>query len=96
MKDNKHDVTNDNETTTPEANTESGQSELSDLVMRLREHADRVAGGGPGDENYDPETLAIEHEAADSIKSLYSEVELLRGALERAQRQPSVCEFDAP
>ena len=47
---------------------------LGDLAPRLREHADRVAGGGPSNANYDPETLEIEHDAAD-------EIERLRGVL---------------
>src|SRR5690606_21304380 len=54
-----------------------------DLVQRLREHADREAGGGPGDATYDPETLALEHEAAD-------EIDRMRAALReiRALHQP--------
>lgn len=40
------------------------------LAQRLREHADRVAGGGPSDSNYDPETLMLEHEAADALERL--------------------------
>ena len=47
---------------------------FGDLAPRLREHADRVAGGGPSNANYDPETLEIEHDAAD-------EIERLRGVL---------------
>lgn len=42
----------------------------ADLVARLREHADRVAGDGPSGSHYDPETLALEHEAADMIERL--------------------------
>lgn len=52
-------------------NVESG-----DIVARLREHADRVAGGGPSDGNYDPETLEIEHDAADEIKRLRKRLQL--------------------
>ena len=43
---------------------------FGDLATRLREHADRVAGGGPSDANYDPETLEIEHDAADEIERI--------------------------
>ena len=47
---------------------------FGNLVLRLREHADRVAGGGCSESSYDPETLQIEHDAAD-------EIERLRGVL---------------
>lgn len=49
-----------------------------DLIEQLREHADRVAGGTSGEPTYDPETLAIEHAAADEIERLRNEVEHLR------------------
>ena len=39
-------------------------------TQRIREHANRVAGGFPSDKNYDPETLEIEHDAADEIERL--------------------------
>lgn len=45
------------------------------LVAQLREHADRVAGGGPSEASYDPETLTLEHAAADEIERLFSAVE---------------------
>lgn len=51
-----------------------------DLVQRLREHADRVAGGWPSDKNYDPETLEIEHDAADEIERLRALEEAARAA----------------
>ena len=62
---------------TPASRTDKGVGSgpwLGDLAPRLREHADRVAGGGPSNANYDPETLEIEHDAAD-------EIERLRGVL---------------
>lgn len=37
------------------------------VVAELREHADRVAGGGPSDSNYDPDTLVLMHNAADRL-----------------------------
>jgi hypothetical protein len=52
--------------------------EHDDLTARLREHADRVAGGGPSDPNYDPETLSLEHEAADALDSLEADLERAR------------------
>ena len=57
---------------------------MSDLANHLREHADRVAGGGTGEPEYDPETLVLEHDAADRIEALEAEVERLRAkAVER-------------
>jgi FtsZ-binding cell division protein ZapB len=50
---------------------------MSDLVEHLREHADRMAGDGPSGSAYDPETLALEHDAADRIEALEAEVERL-------------------
>ena len=44
------------------------------LVLQLREHADRVAGVGPSEPNYDPETLTLEHAAADEIGRLVSAI----------------------
>lgn len=49
---------------------QSNSSSDIDIVKRLREHADRVASGRPSDANYDPETLEIEHDAADEIERL--------------------------
>ena len=68
-----------------------------DLVQRLREHADRVAGGGPGDATYDPETLALEHEAADEIERLRAEVaELVQVLSETATAHDDLaCEHEA-
>jgi len=48
---------------------------MSELVEHLREHADQVAGDGPSGSAYDPETLALEHDAADRIEALEAEVE---------------------
>ena len=44
------------------------------LVLQLREHADRVAGGGPSESNYDPETLILEHAAADEVERLVAAI----------------------
>jgi hypothetical protein len=48
------------------------------LCEHLREHAIRVAGGSAGDSNYDPETLALEFEAAKCIGALREIVRVLR------------------
>lgn len=58
---------------------------MSDLANHLREHADRVAGGGTGEPEYDPETLVLEHDAADRIEALAAEVERLRGTLRQVR-----------
>jgi hypothetical protein len=42
----------------------------SDLISRLQQHADHVAGDGPSGAAYDPETLDLEHNAADMIERL--------------------------
>ena len=44
------------------------------IVRRLREHADRTAGGGPSERNYDPETLDIKHDAANCIEELVTAI----------------------
>lgn len=48
------------------------------LPDRLREHADRIAGGGPSESTYDPETLTLEHEAADEIERLLNVLRVVR------------------
>jgi len=45
-------------------------SNVATLASQLREHADRVAGDGPSGANYDPETLSLEHQAADELLRL--------------------------
>ncbi len=62
---------------------------MSDIVERLREHADRIAGGGPSDSTYDPETLDVEHEAADEIERLRAE---LAKAQDPTRLKIAVCE----
>lgn len=57
----------------------SRKDEVCEFVSRLRKHADFVAGGGPSASNYDPETLVIEHTAADMIESLLSLVDSQQG-----------------
>lgn len=42
----------------------------SELVKHLREHAARIAGASPSCSDYDPETLALEHDAASAIELL--------------------------
>jgi hypothetical protein len=54
---------------------------LTDLPEVLREHAARIAGGGPADSTYDPETLTLEFDAADEIDRLRQEVDQLRSQL---------------
>jgi len=51
-----------------------------ELVDHLREHANREAGGNPSDDDYDPETLAVEHDAADEIDRLQELVRVHREA----------------
>lgn len=43
-----------------------------ELAVALRSHANRVGGGGSSDRNYDPETLALEHEAATAIEHFHA------------------------
>jgi len=45
-------------------NLDTDYQSVQELVEHLREHAYWVAGGGTSEENYDPETLAVELEAA--------------------------------
>lgn len=45
-------------------------STISGLIDHLREHADRTAGGSAGDATYDPETLNLEHDAAEALEKL--------------------------
>lgn len=54
---------------------------MSKLSEHLRSHAYRIAGGGPGDASYDPETLDVECQAADRIEKLEAEVEELRSVI---------------
>jgi hypothetical protein len=64
------------------------------LVDHLREHAGRIAGGGPGDENYDPETLDVEHGAADMISGLLGE-KMCERCRKRPASAPHVCPYKA-
>jgi hypothetical protein len=41
------------------------------LAEHLREHSARVAGGTSGENNFDPETLALESDAAEVIERLH-------------------------
>jgi hypothetical protein len=54
---------------------------MSKLSSHLRTHAYRIAGGGPGDPNYDPETLDLEISAANKIEELEGRIEELRSTV---------------
>lgn len=53
-----------------------------DLIQRLRIHALQAAGTGPDDENFDPETLRLERDAAQAIENLWEENKALRNSLD--------------
>lgn len=59
--------------------------DTQDLVGRLREHADRVAGGSCGEPTYDPETLSLEHEAADEVSRLRAALDACHKVIVTAQ-----------
>jgi hypothetical protein len=55
------------------------------LVNALRERARRVAGGGPSDRTYDPESLCLEGDAAKLIEALLHELEVTSELLKESQ-----------
>ena len=59
-------------------------TDYQDLIRRVRDIASERAGGGPPDDNYDPELLMAAFEAADAIEALIKERDHWRDARRNA------------